>query len=224
MEVYELSSWDSDYKENAQKIHGIACQIQTYTKRIEHGITQDQGEPLMKNIAVVLDNWTGATYVGDRKKKQLEKAFQAFFTALYDFIIECRNNDCYFNIESSSKILYRGMVYRYLGHQLGDVPDNSIVEPIYNDIYVSWSKNQHDINIEKKLRYPMTWMAAEIKEPYYGIDLVGLAEAISELVKTEHRIAIRAEREVVFPTIKECISDIKYIDCNCEEDEEDVQT
>ena len=219
MEVYELSHWADDYKENAQKIHGIACQIRTYTKRVSHGITKDQGEPLMKNIAVVLNNWTGATYVGDRKKKQLEKAFQAFFTALYDFIIECRNNDCYFNIESSSKILYRGMVYRYLGHQLGDVPDNSIVEPIYNDIYVSWSKNQHDINIEKKLRYPMTWMAAEIKEPDYGIDLVGLSKAISELADVKHRMAITDEREVVFPTKSECITEIKYIDYTDEEDD-----
>lgn len=221
MSVYELSSWGNDYKENAQKIHSIACQIQTYTKRVSHGITKVQGEPLMKNIAAVVANWTGSTYVGDRKKKPLEKAYQAFFSALHDFIIECRNNDRYFNIERSSKILYRGMVYRYLGHQLGDVPDNSIVEPNYNDIYVSWSKNPKDTHIESKLRDPMTWIAAEIKEPYYGIDLVGLAEAISELVAVEYRIAIKDEKEVVFPTIKECITEIKYIERNCEEDDDE---
>lgn len=219
MEVYELSSWGSDYKENAQIIQSIACQIRTYTKRVSHGITKDQGEPLMKNIAVVLDNWTGVTYVGDRKKKQLEKAFQAFFTALYDFIIECRRNDRYFNIKRSEEILYRGPIYRYLGHRIDDIPDNSIIEPIYNDIYVSWSKNQHDINIEKKLRYPMTWMAAEIKEPDYGIDLVGLSKAISELANIKHRMAITDEREVVFPTKSECITEIKYIDYTDEEDD-----
>lgn len=219
MEVYELSHWADDYKENAQKIHGIACQIQTYTKRIEHGITQDQGEPLMQNIAVVLDYWTGATYVGDKKKSQLVKAFQAFFKALYDFIIECRRNDRYFNIKRSEEILYRGPIYRYLGHRIDDIPDNSIIEPIYNDIYVSWSKNQHDINIEKKLRYPMTWMAAEIKEPDYGLDLVGLSKAISELADVKHRMAITDEREVVFPTKSECITEIKYIDYTDEEDD-----
>lgn len=140
---------------------------------------------------------------------------------MYEFIIECRNNDRYFNIERSSKILYRGIVYRYLGHQLGDIPDNSIVEPNYNDIYVSWSKNPKDTHIESKLRDPMTWIAAEIKEPYYGIDLVGLAEAISELVEVEHRIAIKDEREVVFPTIKECITEIKYIERKDEEYEDE---
>lgn len=219
MEVYELSHWADDYIENAQKIHGIACQIQTYTKRIEHGQTQDQGKPLMQNIAVVLDYWTGATYVGDKKKSQLVKAFQAFFKALYEFIIECRRNDRYFNIKKSEEILYRGSIYRYLGHRIDDIPDNSIIEPIYNDIYVSWSKNQHDINIEKKLRYPMTWMAAEIKEPDYGIDLVGLSKAISELADVKHRMAITDEREVVFPTKSECITGIKYIDYTDEEDD-----
>lgn len=221
MEVYELSPWADEYKENAQKIHGIACQLQTYTKRVSRGITKEQGEPLLKNVAAVLDNWTGSTYVGDKKKSQIEKAFQAFFKALYDFIIECRRNDRYFNIKRSNEILYRGSIYRYLGYPVGYAPDNSRVEPIYNDIYVSWSKNPHDIDIEKKLGSTMTWLSAEIKEPYYGIDLVGLSNAISELVDIKHRIAIIDEQEVVFPTIRECITEIKYIEHNCEEDDDE---
>lgn len=221
MEVYELSHWADEYKENAQKIHSIACQLQTYTKRVSHGITKEQGEPLLKNIAAVLDNWTGSTYVGEKKKSQIEKAFQAFFKALYDFIIECRRNDRYFNIKRSNEILYRGMVYRYLGYAIGYAPDNSRVEPIYNDIYVSWSKNQKDVHIESKLSDPITWLSAEIKEPYYGIDLVGLSNAISELVDIKHRIAIIDEQEVVFPTIRECITEIKYIEHNCEEDDDE---
>lgn len=211
MKEKELSPWGNDYKQNAEIIHSIACKIQTYTKRVASGITQEQGEPLLESMAAVLDLWTGSTYVGNKKEKALEKAFQSFFKALYNFIIECRNNDRYFNIKRSNKILYRGTVYRYLGHSTNSYPDNSIVEPVFNDIYVSWSKSPKGSYIESKLRYPQTWLSAEIKEPYYGIDLVGLQEAILELVNVKNRIAIDDEREVVFPTIKECITEIKYI-------------
>lgn len=221
MGIYELSLWADD-EENIKKIHSIACQIQTYTKRVvKGGIIKEQGEMLLNNMAVVLNYWTGSTYIGDRKSKQLEKAFQAFFKALYDFIIICRDNDRIFDIRRSDMILYRGTVYRYLGRQIGYSNDNSIIEPIYNDIYVSWSKKPKYTYIEGKLSYPITWMTAVIDEPYYGIDLVGLSEAINELIDCKYRIAIKNEQEVVFPTIKECITDIKYIERNYEEDNDE---
>lgn len=45
----------------------------------------------------------------------------------------------------------------------------------------------------------MTWIEAEIKSPYFGIDLENMG------------ISRGKEREVVFPTLKDCITNIKYI-------------
>jgi hypothetical protein len=44
------------------------------------------------------------------------------------------------------------------------------------------------------------------------------------LVGIECSLTRGNEREVVFPTVEECISEIKYIEPEYEEDEEDDQT
>ena len=45
----------------------------------------------------------------------------------------------------------------------------------------------------------MTYLEAEIKSPYFGIDLEKFGSSRS------------FEREVVFPTLKDCVTNIKYI-------------
>ena len=96
--------------------------------------------------------------------------------------------------------LYHGTIYRYLGHCLENEIYDNIVEPEYNDIYVSWSKNPTNSYIESKLYGTKTLLTCKIENNYYGIDL-------------EAFCVVRGnEAEVVFPTIKETITNIEYID------------
>lgn len=221
MEQYQLSSWGDDYKENADKIYSISCQIQSATKRIvKCGITQNQAEILLNNIIGVLGHWTGSTYVGVDKEKILKKAYQAFFSALYEMILKCRETKNDTIREYVNGVLYRGKIYRYLGNS-GDDNYDGRIEPIFNDIYVSWSKEPTNSYIESKLYGTMTVLSAEINEPYYGIDLEGIEKFITLLTNKECRISRGNEREVIFPTIKECITEIKYIEDDYEEQEDD---
>lgn len=221
MEQYELSSWGKDYKENAEIIHRISCQINTFAKRISNcDITIDQAETLLYNILGVLAHWTGSTYIGHSKEKVIKKAYQAFFIALYKLVLAFKesNNRLLQNLAES--ILYQGKIYRYLGHSSCE-NSKSPVEPIYDDIYVSWSKEPNNPYIESKLYGTMTWISAEIKAPYYGIDLEGIEKAVLLITDKEFTISRGNEHEVVFPTIKECITEIKHIECNDEEYEDD---
>ena len=66
----------------------------------------------------------------------------------------------------------------------------------------------------------MTWRSADVQSPYFGIDLEGVEAAFFSLANERNYLTKSNEHEVVFPTIKECITEVKYI----EEDEEDAQT
>lgn len=99
----------------------------------------------------------------------------------------------------ADKVLYRGSLYRYLGHGSAKCNTNNRIEPQFNNIYVSWSKNPKNYYIESKLYGTMTLLACKIDEPYYGIDL----EAF-DVIRGK-------EAEVVFPTIKETITEVRYI-------------
>ena len=92
----------------------------------------------------------------------------------------------------ADKLLYRGKVYRYLGN---DHPLDNIVEPVFDGIYVSWSKKSENQNISKKLYRPITLISCEISAPFYGIDLDNLGCSRAN------------EREVVFPTIENCVNE-----------------
>lgn len=96
-------------------------------------------------------------------------------------------------------LLYQGKIYRYLGYGISSNRKKKAIEPNYDGIYVSWSKEPKNGYIESKLYGEMTWIEAEIKSPYFGIDLENMG------------ISRGKEREVVFPTLKDCITNIKYI-------------
>ena len=214
MEVYELSPWADKYKENAQKIHSIACQINNMSKRIKsHDITADKANKLTSNIITVINNWTGSTYIGVKKKKELEKAFQAFFIALLELLLEIKKSDYTEFHFIADKILYRGKAYRYLGYPSPE-DCNKGIEPTFNDIYVSWSKEHKNSYIESKLYGTMTIISADIIIPYYGIDLEGMGQVLSKLSNENYKMTRGDEREVVFPTIKECITEVNYIEEN----------
>ena len=117
-----------------------------------------------------------------------------------ELLIYFKNDESASNKEKkfANKCLFRGKVYRYLGHNESQGKHKKI-KPKYNEIYVSWSKLNKIPYIESKLYGWMTLISCEIEEPFYGIDLDALD------ISRPH------EKEVVFPTIEKLISDIKYI-------------
>ena len=151
---------------------------------------------LGNDIYDICNVWTGKTYVGCEKTKELQDAFQKFFTALMYLLLKMKNSPRDYEVRVAKAMLYTGTVYRYLGK---NEPNKIKVVPVYNNIYVSWSKLPTNHYFLSKLYGPVTWMACNIVEPQYGIDLevIGCSRA--------------NEREVVFPTIESCITEIKYI-------------
>lgn len=171
-----------------------------YEYRENHIFNEFLFEDLYEDICEVLNCWVGKTSIGRKKEKILELSFQNFFINFTKLLIYFKNNALASNEEGelSNKCLFRGKAYRYLGHNESQ-GKNKKIKPIYNEIYVSWSKLNKIPYIESKLRGWMTLISCEIEEPFYGIDLDALD------ISRPH------EKEVVFPTIEKLISDIKYI-------------
>jgi hypothetical protein len=108
-------------------------------------------------------------------------------------------------------MMYHGTVYRYLGtHDSRNIRKKRRMEPIYNKIYVSWSKSESNSYILSKLYGPATWMRATIQAPYFGIDIHGFELWCQRWYGDSYYITRGDEREVVFPTIQECIDEITY--------------
>lgn len=151
---------------------------------------------LGEDIGDVCDFWTGRTYVGSPKTEVIKEAFQGFFTELMNLLLLMKDSEKDYEVRVAEAMLYRGAIYRYLGN---NNPSKKVVVPKCNEIYVSWSKEPENDYIESKLYGPVTWMSCEIAEPLYGIDL----DVIGSPRADEH--------EVVFPTIEEYITEIKFI-------------
>lgn len=203
--------WDNEIDIAAVEIKRVSAQIPGVIKKLKSGdITFEDTNfnLLVNNITKTLSYWTGHTYVGQEKDKMVQKAFQSFFGYLYDFLMFCltedRNSQQFYH-GFADRALYQGNVYRYLGHCSGSGNYSEKIEPIYNDIYVSWSKKPDNPYILSKLCGTKTLLTCEIAEPYYGIDLDAFG-----VVRAE-------EQEVVFPTIMEMIKEVKYIEYNDEE-------
>ena len=175
-----------DFEENVDKIYQVKDQIRNYVKKRQ--ILQNDFETLQANIRKVLLFWTGNTWVGSRKSKSQEKAFQAFFTELYNLLTS--------DLVEGSQFLYQGTLYRYLGYNSSDKESAPAIEPEYNNIYVSWSKKPKNQYIESKLYGKMTHLTCEAADDYYGIDL------------SAFDVERPGEEEVVFPTIESTIKSI----------------
>ena len=184
------------------EIVATANKIKTYTvNRLSEQYSEKKFNDILGEIHQVLGVWTGLTYVGQRKSEKTENAYQLFFCAVMDLLVFIKDNKKRMDsLERyiSDICLYRGTIYRYIGSNRAG--NKEAVSPRYNNIFVSWSKNPNNRYLESKLYGPMTWIKCEIKEPYYGIDLDTFEASRGE------------ESEVVFPTIKECIKDIKVIE------------
>lgn len=201
MNKVNFSFWNNEIDKAMMEIYRVKKQIQSVGKKLKtNNITYDDFELIFDNVSQTLNYWTGHTYIGQEKGKFIKKVFQAFFEELYNFLFICRELDNSELQKIADKALYRGILYRYLGHGLIEGNISNRVEPQYNDIYVSWSKQPQNSYIESKLYGTMTLLTCRIDEPYYGIDLEVFG-------------AVRGnEAEVVFPTIRETIKDIKYIE------------
>lgn len=151
---------------------------------------------LKSDINSVCHFWTGNTYVGQPKTKAIKKAFQSFFEAFMKLLLAIKDSDRDYEKHFSKSILYRGTVYRYLGNNR---PTDKVIKPRFDCTYVSWSKNPQNDYIESKLYGTMVRLSCEISDPFWGIDLDALGCSKGK------------EREVVFPTMKKCITEIKYI-------------
>lgn len=182
------------------EIYRVEGQIKSVSGKLKtNDISNVDFEVFLDNVWETLCYWTGKTYVGINKDKSIQKAFQSFFEELYCFLLSCRELDNPSLRDFANVALYRGNVYRYLGHGLVGENGDERVEPLYNNIYVSWSKQSKNQYIENKLHGTMTLLTCKIDEPYYGIDLKAFGVVRGQ------------EAEVVFPTIKETITDIKYM-------------
>lgn len=186
--------WDNEYDK-------IAKEIDKATKSIISTLENDIDENVVENIFKVCQFWIRNTYVGMEKNIKIQEAFQLFFENFMGLILAVRDKkiDCDEDCRDDfSSLLYNGIVYRRLGHGNSENCEK-IIKPRFNNIYVSWNKERENTYLDTKLFGPVTMLKAEIKEPYYGIDLEKLG------------ICAGNEKEVVFPTYKESIIDIEII-------------
>ena len=168
-------------------------------------------EELCFDIACVLQEWSGNTYVGIKKEKKKKCIFQNFFICLNDLInYLTKNKISFLESEFLKYIKYNGKLYRYLGTG-NPINQKMNIKPIYNDIFVSWSKEERNSYIESKLYGKMTLLYCDTSNKYFGIDLEGFQKFYNKTFKDSFYISRGNEREVVFPTIKETIYDIKYL-------------
>lgn len=167
-------------------------------------------EDMIRHIMAVLSKWTEETWVGHKKDKRTEMVFQNFFETLVDLIgninfFEKMMSDT--EKEFANMTIYNGVLYRYLGSCSHD--NKEYVEIEYNDIYVSWSKNDLNDYIESKLYGPQLWIKAQTAPFDFAIDLEGV-DKFYQKITGEYKGVVRGnEREVVYPTKRECILEVE---------------
>lgn len=184
--------------------------IQVYVvKRGKEGYDRVLFEDMICYIMEVLNMWTGQTWVGYKKDKIIESVFQQFFAQLNSLICYM---DCFNEMMSDDEkefvvhAKYTGVIYRYLGS--GNLDNREYVEIEYNDIYVSWSKNEKTSYIESKLFGPWLLVKARTMEFDYGIDLEGIDEFYHKITGRNVCVVKGNEREVVYPTIENSILEV----------------
>lgn len=191
------------------------CVREYMQERLHRKFDRDSLMEICGGINSILLDWTGNTYVGIKKEPKAEKAYQEFFELMNDFLVFClQNEDILDEMETSlaEYMVFRGTVYRYLGiADSRNYRKKKRVDPMYNNIYVSWSQSEKNSYIESKLYGPRTWMKAEIREPEFGIDIHGFELWCEKWIGDSSFITRGEEKEVVFPTMEKCIVEIKTL-------------
>lgn len=160
-----------------------------------------------------LESWIGHTYVGQKKETEVAKIYQSFFTSFSDFLHYLKSSSgepLSLEAEFLQNIMYHGTLFRYLGSS--DPENTAIIYPQYNMIFSSWSKTPKDHYILSKLYGPVTQLSCNVIPPYFGIDLEGFTAFYHKYIDPQLLIARPNEREVIFPTIKELVFDINYLE------------
>lgn len=164
---------------------------------------------LCEGFADVMLEWTGCTWVGQKKDVETEEMYQQFWMSLCYFIdVLSMSKIPLSKVEKNflDSVTYRGEIYRYLGYPSPN--KRKAIEPKFNGIYVSWSKNKENSYLESKLYGKITFVSGIIEAPNYGIDLEGFNVFYNANSRKKRYISKGKEREVVFPTKEECISSI----------------
>lgn len=200
MKINQIRNWSEVAEDNIDRIKLTSDQIHFITSMFSEKryIRIDDGNNCLENIESALDCWAGCTYVGERKEAALSSAFQNFFDVLYAFLIIDKDYAPFPIKEFTTGALYKGKLYRYLGHGEGSSDKESVVNPECDGVWVSWSKNKDNSYFNGKLYGPMTQVVCNTGDKY-GIDLSAL------------NVSRGVEAEVVFPTLKECIISVQYL-------------
>lgn len=203
MEKVELGSWyTEDMEDNAEKIIVVSKEIDLiiYVLSNRQIVAANDMHILMLNIETILSHWVRNTYVGHNKEIGLRNAYQKFFKSLHSFILQCRTIPDKRIQKLAKAALYQGTLYRYLGHEYSNYEKSSEkIEPEYNEVWVSWSKNKKNSYIESKLYGTITRITCHTST-LYEIDL------------SVFGVSAGNEEEVVYPTIADQIDKIEYLE------------
>ncbi len=187
--------WSNDTLQIIKAVNEATNNISVYYGSADN--SDNALKNLNEDIREVCNFWTGKTYVGDRKDDEIIHVFQNFFETLMKLLLKMKGSKKNCESKFANAILYQGKVYRYLGYCSSRDFKKKPIQPKYNEIYVSWSKEPKNSYLESKLYGKITWIEAEIKTPYFGIDLEKMG------------VSKGNEREVVFPTLKGCVTKIE---------------
>ena len=197
---FPSSSWNIEAVINA--LEQTQQQIDIIQKVVCHGNIPNKENMYVfwTNTKKALRWWIECTWVGKEKCEQIKTAFQNFYLSLYQLLITFKESDKDVLRTFANEALYQGVVYRYLGY--GEPCDSMVTSKkiIYNDIYVSWSKNSNVPWIKNKLYGKITKITCKISGEYYGIDIMAFFET-----------PINKENEIVFPTIEKLIFETEVI-------------
>lgn len=191
------NSCADEYQKIIFEVDKATSNIKNYIKNNNQN-TKEFFIQVLSDVEEVCDCWTGKTYVGQSKRQDLKNAYQDFFSNLMKMLLLCKTNNNQCENAAAKALLYQGKVYRYLGYGFSSSRKKKAIKPDYDGVYVSWSKDPKNEYIESKLYGEKTWIEAEIKSPYFGIDLDAMGSSVGN------------EREVVFPTLKDCVIKIEY--------------
>lgn len=211
---------DNNWQFNTNRIDEITYIIKKYEKwRLNNAFSKERWTKICSGILSVLYVWTGNTYIGNEKNFIIRKVFQSFFSELCELIVKIDSNDWVVNRREkgfANKVKYEGVIYRYIGSSKST--NKSVIYPCFNDIYVSWSKEETSSYVKSKLYGPITWISCTATHDRFGLDIEGFEEYCNKHFRGNYYITRGNEREVVYPTIDNCINSIKVIeygeDCN----------
>ena len=187
--------WSDDIPKIVKAVDEATNNISVYYDSTDN--SANALESLYEDIREVCNFWTGKTSVGHRKDDEIKQVFQNFFKTLIKLLLKMKDSEKNYESEFANALLYQGKVYRSLGYCSSRDIKKKAIQPEYNEIYVSWSKEPENVDIERKLYGKITWLEAEIKPPYFGIDLEKMG------------VSKGNEREVVFPTLKDYVTRVE---------------